>query len=245
MLGPIDPLTLVALLAVGLVAATLTTVAGFGGGMILALVLSLRFGPQQALALTAPTLAVGHVHRVILYRREVDGPVAWRFVAGAVPGALVGATLAMAIPDAVLTWMLVGGAVLGVLHVLGALPERLGQRVIVPGGATIGLLASTSGGGGPLLPPVLLSSGVHGRGFVATAAVGALAIHATRIVVYATGGWLGLPALAAVLVLMLGLLGGNLLGARIASHLSDDHQGHVTRVAMVAVLGLALVQAVA
>ncbi len=245
MLGPIDPATLAALLGVGLFAATLTTIAGFGGGMVLALVLSLRFGPQQALALTAPTLAVGHIHRVVMYRREVDTAVAWRFVAGAVPGALLGALLVMAIPDAVLTWLLVGGAVLGILHAAGALPERLGQRLVVPGGATIGLLASTSGGGGPLLPPVLLSSGVQGRAFVATAAVGALSIHATRILVYAAGGWFGLPALAAVLVLVLGLLAGNLVGARIAARLDDDHQAHITTVAMVGVLGLALWQAAA
>src|SRR4051794_19686783 len=97
-----------ALVTLGCIAGTLTTLAGQGGGLFLLLVLAALLGPHQALAITAPALLLGNLHRAALFRESIDKSVAVRVIAGAVPGAFVGGILARVIPAWVLQIMLVG-----------------------------------------------------------------------------------------------------------------------------------------
>src|SRR5690349_10895588 len=79
--------------SLGLLAGALTTVAGLGGGMLLLLALATLGEPHEALAVTAPALLVGNLHRLWMGRRELDRETALPLVAGALPGALVGGGL--------------------------------------------------------------------------------------------------------------------------------------------------------
>src|SRR5690242_12815639 len=95
------------LLALGIMAGVLTTIAGQGGGLFLLLASSVIVGPHAALAITSPALLFGNLHRAILYRRFVDRRVAVPMTLGAVPGAVGGGLLAGAMPPWLLNVLLV------------------------------------------------------------------------------------------------------------------------------------------
>lgn len=67
-----------ALVPLGLIAGALTTLAGLGGGLMLVGTLSLLYDPRLALAITAPALLVGNLHRATMYRTFIDVGVAKR-----------------------------------------------------------------------------------------------------------------------------------------------------------------------
>jgi uncharacterized protein len=89
----------VVLLALGLAAGVLTSLAGQGGGLFLLIACSALHGPRVALAMTAPALLLGNLHRAWIYRRTVDRPIAWRMTLGGLPGAVLGGLVAGAMPE--------------------------------------------------------------------------------------------------------------------------------------------------
>ena len=227
-------------LGLGVGAGVITTVAGFGGGMVLNLALAPWIGPGAALVVSSPALALGHVHRAHVYREQIDRELARRFIIGAAPAALVGALLAASVSDAVLAVALLVGALLAVAQAFGWIPASLGRRAVVPGAAGVGFLAATCGGGGVLLPPTLMSAGLRGRGFVATAAIGALAVQCVRITTYAAAGMVEGRHVPLMLAAGLGLLLGNLVGKRLALRLDDQATTRWTRATLAIAIALGL-----
>ncbi len=205
---------MVVVIALGLVAGAITTVAGMGGGLVLTLALASIHDPVVALAAAGIGLLVGNVHRVWMYRRRVVRPTAIPYVLGAVPGALLGGLVATAAPED-----LVRGAML-VIAGLAAAKTALGVRwkappgAMLPGGVAVGFVSATSGGGGLLAGPLLLATGLSGRAYVATGAVGAVSVHVARLTGYGAGGALdgSVLVLGAVLAACIPL--GNLIGDR-------------------------------
>jgi hypothetical protein len=229
------------LVVLGLIAGALTTVAGLGGGMLLVLALSLAWGPHEALAVTAPALLVGNVHRLVMFRRQVDRAVALRFAAGAIPASFLGGLAAVALPVIVLHVLLLGVAGLAVARETGALRWQPPPAAILPGGVAAGVLTATTGGGGLLVAPMLLATGLRGEAFVATGAAAAIAMHVGRIAAYGTGGLLDATTLGGSAVLAVAILAGNLGGRGIRGHLSEKATARITW----ATLAVALVLAVA
>jgi uncharacterized membrane protein YfcA len=202
-------------LVLGVLAGLITTVAGMGGGLVLMLGLATIFDPMVALAATGPGLLVGNMHRVWMYRRRVVRSTARRYVVGAVPGAIVGGLLASVAPeDVVRISMLVMASLATAKTVLG-LRWDAPSDVMIPGGVAIGFISATSGGGGLLAGPLLLATGLTGRSYVATASVGAVAIHVSRLAGYGAGGVLTKDVLQLGAVLAGCILVGNVLGDRI------------------------------
>jgi len=203
------------LIVLSLLAGALTTVAGMGGGLVLLLGLSFFIDPLVALATTGPALLIGNLHRVALYKEHVQRPLAWRLVLGAAPGALVGGLVAVSVPESMLRFALVALAMAAAAKVL------LGWRFVpptgalVPGGAALGFVTATSGGGGLISGPLLLASGLSGRPYVATGAVVATTVHVFRLAGYGAGGMLSWRILAMGLLGAICITAGNLLGERL------------------------------
>jgi len=224
----------------GLLAGAVTTLAGMGGGLVLTLALAALIDPRSALAIASVALLVGNIHRARLYREHLQWPIALRFVAGGFPGALVGGLLAAGLPDAALH-----GAML-VLAGLASAKVLLGWRwtaprgALIPGGAAAGFVTGTSGGGGLIAGPLLLASGLSGRAYVGTGAVGAATIHIARLGGYGAGGLLGRDLLVAGAVCAVAIAAGNLLGDRIRGVLPDGVTPRLEVGAVVGALGLAI-----
>ncbi len=227
-------------LPLGLLAGALTTVAGLGGGMMLVLALSLLWGPQTALAVTAPALLVGNLHRLLLFRASVDRAIAWRFAAGAVPAAFAGGLAVVALPPVVLHVLLVGVASFAVVRELGWLGWRPPANAVVPAGAVAGLVTATTGGGGLLVAPMLLATGLRGEAFVATGAAVAIAMHVGRIAAYGAGGLVDTATLGYSALLAAAIFAGNLLGRRARAHLTERTTMRITWGTLAVAMVLAL-----
>ena len=228
------------LILLGLFAGALTTLAGMGGGLVLLLGLSLVYEPITALAITGPALLIGNLHRVGLYWRDIDRGLVGRYALGAAPGALLGGLVAVSVPATALQVGMVLLAGLAAAKVLLGWRFTPPRGALVPGGAAVGFVSATSGGGGLIAGPMLLASGLTGRPYVGTAAVGAAAVHVFRLTGYGAGGLLGAEVLGLGLVGAVCITAGNLAGERARAWLPEGW-GPRLEVGVVALcLGLAL-----
>lgn len=210
-----------ALLLLGLCAGALTTLAGQGGGLFLLLILAVLVGPKAALAITAPALLLGNLHRAVLFRKAIDRSVAARMMIGAVPGAFVGGLLAGALPEWTLQAMLVGLTALAIARALRWLRFDVPRGALAPAGFVIGSMTGTAGGAGVLFAPVMLSAGLTGRAFIGTIAAVAFATHAGRVVAYASNGLFTRDLLVPIVVVSAAIAAGNAVGERLRARLSD------------------------
>ncbi len=205
----------------GLCAGVLTTLAGQGGGLFLLLICSLLLGPRAALAITAPALLIGNLHRAVLFRRLIDRTVALRMILGAVPGAFLGGFLAGRLPEWVLHVLLVGITALSIARALRWLAFDVPRWALGPAGFVVGAMTGTSGGAGVLFAPVLLSAGLRGTAFVGTIATVAFATHVGRVVAYGYSGLFTRDLIAPIVVVALAITLGNALGERVRKRLSE------------------------
>lgn len=212
---------LFALAMLGVFAGALTTVAGQGGGLFLLLVCSQLLGPHVALAVTAPALLLGNVHRAAVFRAHIDRGVALRMVAGALPGAFAGGLVAGVAPTWLLHAMLVALSGLAIARALGWMRFGVPRAALVPAGLVVGGMTGTAGGAGVLLAPVLLSAGLSGRAFVGTIAVVAVAMHVGRVTAYASAGLFTWGLAVSTAALTLAIFVGNALGERLRARTSE------------------------
>jgi uncharacterized protein len=228
------------LVVLGLAAGALTTVAGLGGGMLLLLVLSLLTDARTALALTAPALLLGNLHRLYLYRTRLDRRVAVAFAAGAVPGSLAGGLLTVGLPTWLLHGLMLGMTAAAVLRALGlGAAWRPGASVVGPAGLGIGAVAATSGGAGLLTAPLLLATGLTGEAYIATSSACAASMHLGRLSGYSAGGLVTGALLGQAAILGSAILAGNLIGDRLRG-LVRPHASIIEHVTLVACVTLAI-----
>src|SRR6185436_6497499 len=86
------------LLAFGLFAGTLGGIVGTGSSLVMMPVLVTMFGSRQAIPIMALAAIMGNLGRVLAWRREIDWRACGAYCATAVPGAMLGARLLLAIP---------------------------------------------------------------------------------------------------------------------------------------------------
>jgi uncharacterized protein len=200
--------------ALGALAGVLTTLAGQGGGLFLLLATAALVGPHQALAITAPALLLGNLHRAMLFRKRIHPGIAARMILGAVPGAFLGGLLAGAMPAWVLQVMLVGLTLVSIARALKWLSFDVPRWGLGPAGLVIGGMTGTAGGAGVLFSPVLLSTGLTGAAYVGTLSTIAVATHVGRVVAYASNGLFTWEQVLPTIVVALGISAGNALGER-------------------------------
>lgn len=224
----------------GLLAGVLTTLAGQGGGLFLLLICSVLLGPKAALAITAPALLLGNLHRAALFRRFIDRGVATRMILGAVPGAFAGGFLAGRMPEWLLHVLLVGITALSVARALRWLSFQVPRAALGPAGFVVGAMTGTSGGAGVLFAPVILSSGVQGKAFVGTIASVAFATHLGRVVAYASSGLFTRSLLVPIVVVALAITVGNAIGERVRRALTDSTTMRLEYGVLVVCVGVSL-----
>jgi len=183
----------------------LTLFSGFGLGTILMPVFALFFPVPLAIAATAVVHLANNVFKFGLMARQADWRVVARFGFPAAIAALAGASLLTMFDRmpvvARYTW---GGAsfeitavkaVIGAVIIVFALLElwprfqtlALPPRWLPFGGALSGFFGGLSGNQGALRSAFLIKAGLSKEAFVATGAVAAVIVDATRLVVYGTG----------------------------------------------------------
>ena len=206
--------TLLPLLPAALVIAALTVPTGFGTATLLVLWF---FPPHEAIALVAVVHGLNNGWKLWLFRGHVAGSVARRFAPLMIAGALMGAALQGRLSDALLL-MLVGLVLLAL--VAKSLSQRLREWRFGPhhdrwGGLAAGLLGGLSGHQGALRSSYLVERLPTKEGFVATAALLAVVVDATRLPVYALSHGDAMLTNAVLLVLLVAAaFTGSWLGRR-------------------------------
>jgi uncharacterized protein len=208
------------LLPLGVLAGVLTTLAGLGGGILLQVALSLIVGPRTALAITAPALLIGNLHRAVMYRTQIHVPTARAFVMGALPGSIVGGLAAVVMPPSIMNVLMIAMTTLAVTRHAKIWNWKPSASLMVPAAAVIGAVSATSGGAGLLVSPLILSTGLTSEAYVSTVAVAAVSMHLGRLVAYSAGGIVDVHTLTYGAMLAVAILMGNTVGAWVRKHIS-------------------------
>ncbi len=173
------------LLVGGWVAATVSGAAGFGGALLLLPILTYTVGAKAAVPVLTLAQLLGNLSRAGFGVRDIRWRPALAFSAGAIPASIVGARLFVALPSG-LVLRLIG---VFLLVVVALRHTGLGKRVfparwLPAAGAVVGFLSAVVGSAGPLGAAVFLSLHLPKVAYVASEAVTATLMHATKAVVY-------------------------------------------------------------
>ncbi|MFN7177639.1 MAG: TSUP family transporter [Thermaurantiacus sp.] len=181
---PSEPSALLALFLAAFLAAAVSASAGFGGALLLLPLLVRAVGAEAAVPLLTIAQLAGNASRMALGRREIAWAHVSRFLAGAVPGAVLGAHLFVAAPPGLVT-RAAGAAILGfvALRAAGWQPRPTGWLLPV-GGLATGLVSGLVGSAGPMGAAIFLTLGLPPLAYVASEAATALAMHGTKLLVW-------------------------------------------------------------
>lgn len=209
---------------VGLVAAGIASVTGFGIGSLLTPVLAVQTGTKLAVAAVAIPHVVGTAQRFWLLRRHVDRRVLLGFGIASAAGGLAGALVHVWVSSRALAVVFgVVVAIAGVSELTGWMRRvRWGRTSAWTAGAVSGALGGMVGNQGGIRTAALLGFDVPKESFVATATAIGLFVDGARLPVYLATQWTDLLAIwPLVLVATAAVVIGTALGTRVLGHLQQ------------------------
>jgi uncharacterized membrane protein YfcA len=172
--------------AVGLVAGTISGIVGFGSSIMLMPVLVIAFGPLQAVPIMAIAAVMANLSRVVVWWRELDWRAIGAFAATGAPFGALGAYTLLALPTRLIE------AALGVFFIsmiwvrrwMAAHDLRLKPPHLALIGAPIGFLTGVVVSTGPLTAPLFLAAGLVKGAFIGTEAAATLAVYLAKTAVF-------------------------------------------------------------
>jgi uncharacterized membrane protein YfcA len=203
---------MLALALLGVTAGLITTTSGVGGGAFLVACLAVLWDPLTALTISSMALLCGNAQRLFLFRHHFNLSYSKSVVLGCIPGALGGALLASQAPQWLLQVAIAVAAVASLARLVPRFNFQTPRSVLGPASALVGFLSATTGGGGFLLGPLLLSAGISGNTYIATASSVGVATHCFRITGYSSSGLIDLSLLSQAVLLALSIMIGNCMG---------------------------------
>lgn len=230
------------MVAAGIVAGAVASVAGFGIGSLLTPMLGMNVGTKVAVAAVSIPHVIGTATRFWLLRGQIDRRLLVTFGLTSAAGGLTGALLQQRTSNFGLT-IVFGGLLLFVaISELTGLSKRMRFRGPAAwiAGALSGLLGGLVGNQGGIRSAAMLGVDLPRHAFVGTATAVALIVDGARLPVYlATAGreliamW---PTIAAATV---GVIAGTLFGHRLLMRIPERKFRIVVAVTL-AVLGTAM-----
>jgi len=181
-----EPIHLVVLCLVGMVAGGVGGVVGFGSAILLLPACNAVFGAEPSVGILTIAALIGNLSRVALWYRQVEWVVVWRYWLGGIPLAIAGSFCLSKI-DSRLLPALFGGFILALIPVRRWL-ERRERRMplsLFPAlGAIMGFLSAVVSTTGPLNAPAFLSYGLIRGAYLSTEALSTAGIHLTKSLAY-------------------------------------------------------------
>jgi uncharacterized protein len=212
------------ILAVGLVAGTISGIVGFGSSIMLMPVLVLVFGPVEAVPIMAVAATMANFSRIVVWWREV----AWRACAAysvtGIIGAALGARTLIALPQTLIEGMLGAFfiAMIPLRHWLVRKKLKLERPHLAIAGFIIGYITGIVVSTGPLSVPIFLAHGLVKGAFIATEAASSLALYGIKLVVFREYGVLPLEIMLKGLITGSTLMVGSWISKRFVLRLSAD-----------------------
>ncbi|MGO8921283.1 MAG: sulfite exporter TauE/SafE family protein [Stellaceae bacterium] len=203
-------------LAVGLVAGTISGVVGTGSSIMLVPVLIYAFGPREAVPIMAVAAVMANLSRILAWWRDVDWRACAAYAATGVPAAAAGARTLLALPPRAVD-LAIGVFLIVMIPTrrwLAARHVRLRLWHLALAGAGIGYITGIVVSTGPISVPIFILYGLAGGAFLATEAAGSLAIFVSKAVAFQRFGALSLEVLEKGLIAGSSLMAGAFIAKR-------------------------------
>ena len=205
-------------------AAVVSGLGGFGGALILVIVLTPMLGVKVVLPLISVFAACNNLSRVFIYRKHIVWRTALQFTLASLPGVYFGAKLLDWLPERIL--LLILGLILFFAIPLGRFFKRrkfnAGIKTIIGFAAIYGLVSGAAAGTGMLVIAGLNSAGLRGSVLLGTDAVIGFFNGATRASVYSFLGLLTPEMIVYALLMGLLTIPGNWLASIIVKKMGDN-----------------------
>ncbi|HET7889230.1 MAG TPA: sulfite exporter TauE/SafE family protein, partial [Bradyrhizobium sp.] len=179
-------MSFVFVLAVGLVAGTISGIVGTGSSIMLMPVLIYTYGPKQAVPIMAVAAVMSNLSRILAWYREVDWRACAAYSIPAVPAAALGARTLLVLPSRLVD-IAIGSfliTMVPVRHWLAGHQLKFSLWHLAIGGAVVGYLTGIVVSTGPLSVPLFLFYGLAKGAFLATEAASSLGMYVSKSVTF-------------------------------------------------------------
>jgi uncharacterized protein len=211
-------------LAVGLVAGTLSGIVGTGSSIMLMPVLIYEYGPKHAVPIMAIAAVMANLSRILAWWRDVDWWACAAFSVPAIPAAALGARTLLVLPSRIVD-ISIGVfliAMVPVRHWLAWHNLKLSLSHLAIGGALIGYLTGIVVSTGPLSVPLFLFYGLSKGAFLATEAASSLGMYVSKSVTFRHFGALPAEVILQGLIAGASLMFGAFIAKRLVSRLEAE-----------------------
>ncbi|MCS7001255.1 MAG: sulfite exporter TauE/SafE family protein [Dehalococcoidia bacterium] len=230
---------IVALFVVSWLAATISSVAGFGGALILLPIFSAVLGVKTAVPVLSVMQLIGNLSRVWFGRAQIAWTPVGLFLLGAAPAAILGSVVFASAPAAIVSRGIgVFLLVVVALRQTGRAKFMTSRPMFVAGGAITGVISGVAGSAGPLGAAFFLGLELPPAAYVASEAVTASVMHTLKLITYQRYAAIGLPELAYGLMFGAAMIGGSWTGKQLIDRLPP----HVIRRFVEALLVISAIQ---
>lgn len=206
------------------VALFVSSIAGYGGSLVLVPALAAILGPKEGIALAALLLAWNNVFKVVAYRQTLALRQAWPLLMVTAAGVWVGAQLLINLSSDLIMWtiVVVTAASLVTELVVGDRALRVRRHAAVPAMAASSVLSGISGSSGPLKGVAIRSLGLPRLEHVGAAASVSLVADGLKVELFASAGILRDIHVATLLVALPMMPVGAWLGRAINRRITED-----------------------
>jgi hypothetical protein len=211
-------------LAVGLVAGTISGIVGTGSSIMLVPVLVYQFGPKQAVPIMAVAAVMANASRIMAWVRDVDWRACAAYSITGIPTAAFGARTLLVLPsravDVAIGLFLI--AMVPVRHWLARHQFKITLWHLALGGALIGYVTGIVVSTGPLSVPLFLFYGLSRGAFIGTEAASSLGLYVSKSITFQQLGALTWEIALKGLITGSSLMAGAFIAKRFVLKLEPD-----------------------
>ena len=217
----------IVLVVAAVLTATVSAILGMAGGIMLQAVMLFMLPLTVVVPLHGAVQLCSNATRLLVYLRNMDARVVWRYVIGSLAGGVCGWLFLRGLrPDPGSTTERVLEAVIGIVILATTflprpkLERRMGDNVYIGVGAAATCIGILIGAVGPFIAPFFMREGMVKERLIATKAACQAVTHVFKIAAFGAWGfafwpyrWLLISMFAAVVV-------GTLIGRRLIRYVS-------------------------
>jgi uncharacterized protein len=211
-------------LAVGLVAGTISGVIGTGSSIMLVPLLVYQFGPKQAVPIMAVAAVLANLSRVAAWWREIDWRACAAYSATGIPAAALGARTLLVLTaravDVAIGLFLI--AMVPVRHWLAGKNFTISRWQLALGGGLIGFFTGIVVSTGPVSVPLFLFYGLARGAFIGTEAASALGLYVSKSATFQQFGALTFEVVLQGLIVGASLMAGAFIAKRFVLKMQPD-----------------------
>ena len=211
-------------LAVGLIAGTISGIVGTGSSIMLMPVLVYQAGPKQAVPIMAIAAIMANASRILAWWREADWRACAAYSVTGIPAAALGARTLLELPsravDISIGLFLI--AMVPIRHWLARHDFKASLWHLALGGAAIGYLTGIVVSTGPLSVPLFLFYGLTKGAFLATEAASSLGLYISKSLTFQRFGALNMDTFVKGLIAGSSLMAGAFIAKRFVLRLDPN-----------------------